>query len=676
MIKKVLFLITLLLVISCHKKSTRINNTNTHYKNISELIKASKNTAFTDSIRNEYLNKGIDEIEKLNSDSLKLRSYVKVAYSNLLLGNWENYKKNSYEILARSILINDSLNLAKAQSYLGYYYQNKFKPDSAFYFYTKALKSFSLLNNKLEEGKMLLSMATIQENVKDYTGSEINSIKAISKLKNLKQFRSLYLAYNNLGVVYSKLGSFKLAIENHHLAIKYLKKHSSSKFLKSMSLNNIGKIYEKDREYQKAISFYDKGIRINNLLKSKPQIFAVLLDNMAYSKFKLGQLDEFPELFYKSLNIRDSLNIKDGQVVSNRHLSEYYLSQSDTLTALKHARISKNIAEESNYNEGLLDSYILLSKLEPNKKGKEYLNKYIKLSDSLQHQERAIREKFTRIAYETDEIILEKEEEIKKKWYVILISGLGASFSILLITYMRQRSRNNELEFKQEQDKANVEIYNLMLSQQKMFNEGSIKEKNRISQELHDGVLGRLFGTRLSLDAINESKYEDDIAAREKNIEELKSIEEDIRKISHNLKTSIFDNDTSFKMLVEQLVAKQSKIIKFEYNLSFDNHSNWENIPNNIKINCYRILQESIQNINKYSLANNVKIIFTKENGYLLFQIEDDGMGFNIKKTNEGIGIKNIKSRVNDLKGQVKFISKSQTGTKIHIKIPIPKEFT
>ena len=673
MIRNVQLLLILLFLSSCTKNNIILKKNGTAQQ-IDSLIKASRITSFSDSLRNYYLLKANEHIETLNNDSLKIKAYIRIAYSNLILGNIDNYGIICKKNLKISSMNSDSINVGRSLSDLGYYYQLKYKSDTAFHYYNKAFKIYKLLNNDLKCGKMLLSMATIQENEKDYSGSEIYTIKAILKLKNSSRFRDLYLAYNNLGTIYSNLGSYSLAIDNNKKAIESLKKVKNGLLFESTSLNNIGWIYNKQKKYSKAINFFDEALEIKDLFNSRPKTYAMILDNLAYSKFKLGQLGEIPELFYKSLKIRDSLQIKDGQVLSNQHLSEYFLTQSDTVTALKHARISKNIAKESNYNEGLLESYLLLSKLDPDKNGTVYLNKYIKLSDSLQQQERAIREKFTRIAYETDEIIIEKEEETKKKWQAILISGLGASFSILFFIYMRQRSRNKELEFTQEQDKANVEIYNLMLSQQKMFNEGSSKEKNRISKELHDGVLGRLFGTRLSLDAINESKTEEDIAEREKSIEELQLIEEDIRKISHNLKTSLFDNDTSFKMLVEQLVAKQSRISKFVYDLNFSNLLNWGNISNTIKINCYRILQESIQNINKYAKATNVKIDFIEEHGYLLFSIVDNGVGFNLKKTKKGIGIKNIRSRVEDLKGQVRFISKPQHGTKILVKIPIENE--
>ena len=670
MIKKALLLIIFPLVISCQKKSTIIYKDDNLYKNISDLIKDSKSSSKSDSMRNVYLVEAVNKIPKLDNDSLKTRSLIKVAYSNLLLRNWDKYKINSFDILKRCSSLKDTINLSRAHSYLGYYYQSIYKNDSAFYFYNKALNSYSLINNEIEAGKMLLNMATIQENVKDYTGSEINTIKSISKLKSSVQYRSLYLAYNNLAVVYNKLGKYNLAIENHQKAIKSLNR-LDNKYLKAMSLNNIGYVFKDIKDFKESIKYYNRALEIQSLYGNQPKTYATLLDNLAYSKFKLGIREDIPDLFYRALQIRDSLNIKDGQVVSNIHLSEYFQSKYDTLKAIQYLTTAKTIAEESNYNDGLLESYLLLSKLESAEKAKIYLNKNIKLSDSLQQKEREIREKFTRIAYETDEITKEKEEEEKKNWLLTITLIIGGAFFTLVFIYIRQRSKNKELELNKKQDEANVEIYNLMLSQQSKFQDGSNKEKERIAEELHDGILGRLFGTRLSLDSLNEGITEDEIKEREEYIEELNLIEEDIRKISHNLKTSLFSSNSSFRKLVEELVTKQSKIGNFECKLNFKNSTDWENISNSIKINCYRIIQESLQNINKYAKASEVTIEFYEEDKSLILSIRDNGLGYVEKNKNTGIGQKNMISRAKSLKGKIEFNSSLGNGTGVIMKIPL-----
>ena len=176
---------------------------------------------------------------------------------------------------------------------------------------------------------------------------------------------------------------------------------------------------------------------------------------------------------------------------------------------------------------------------------------------------------------------------------------------------------------------------------------------------------------RLILDSLNEGGSEKEIDERENCIEELQFIEEDIRKISHNLSTQLFSSNTNFVNMVEELVEKQSKISNFDYEVEFEDGINWEVISNKIKIHCYRTFQEALQNINKYAKASKVKIAITKISGKLLIEIKDNGVGFVVKKKSKGIGIKNIKSRVERLYGNVKFVSSINNGTLIKMSIPL-----
>lgn len=670
MIKKRFLIITILYLFGCSEKIQQQKN-DANYRRVDSLIKLSYNTTFTDSIRIFFLSKAGSQINILKNDSLKAHLLIRTAYSSLLLGDFKGYRRKSKQILQYSLARKDTLALTRAYSYLGYFYQFEYKPDSAYFFYNKALQLFKLKKDSKNEGGMLLSMATLQESVKDYTGSEINIIKAISKLEGSNQFKSLYLAYNSLAVNNKNLGKFNSAIQSFEKSKAYLSKIKNNQYLYAMTFNNIGRVYAKQGNHIAALSSYKKGLEVKGLEINNPKTYAMLLSNIAYSKFKLGELSELPALFYKSLHIRDSLQIKDGMVTSYHRLSEYYLSKSDTLKAKQYGVLSKNIALEIKYNEGLLDSYKLLAKISKGSKSQQYLNKYIRLSDSLQQQERVIREKFTRIAYQTDEII-QKNRKVQKENYLLTLSLIiFIVFFTLIYFLIKQRSKNKELEFAEKQNKSNVEIYNLMLSQQEMFHKGSLIEKDRISRDLHDGVLSRLFGARLSLDSLNESVLKNDINEREKNINELQSIEKEIREISHNLKSSTFNKNSSFKILIEELLNKQSKISNFKYQLAINKNIDWKKINNNIKINCYRILQEAIQNINKYSKAKKVNINITKIKGNLFISIEDNGVGFDTKFIDKGIGIKNIKSRIKDLNGKVNINSIQNKGTKIAIEIPL-----
>ncbi len=88
----------------------------------------------------------------------------------------------------------------------------------------------------------------------------------------------------------------------------------------------------------------------------------------------------------------------------------------------------------------------------------------------------------------------------------------------------------------------------------------------------------------------------------------------------------------------------------------------------------YRIIQESIQNIVKHARAKHVWVSFFWKETVLCMEIEDDGIGFDANKNYNGIGLKNLASRVAKIEGGFEISSTINEGTKLLIQIPINKE--
>jgi signal transduction histidine kinase len=90
-----------------------------------------------------------------------------------------------------------------------------------------------------------------------------------------------------------------------------------------------------------------------------------------------------------------------------------------------------------------------------------------------------------------------------------------------------------------------------------------------------------------------------------------------------------------------------------------------------IKMNVYRIIQEAFNNINKYANATKIGLILDTEDDFLHLEINDNGIGFNEKKVKNGIGLKNMKSRIEAMKGEISIISEKGKGTLIKLKVPL-----
>ncbi len=243
--------------------------------------------------------------------------------------------------------------------------------------------------------------------------------------------------------------------------------------------------------------------------------------------------------------------------------------------------------------------------------------------------------------------------------------------------YKWQKQKQLELLLIQEQQKANEQVYSLMINQQTQMDKVKVQEQKRISQELHDGVLGKLFGARMNLDFINNQQSEEIKKDKQKYIYEIIEVEKQIRQISHELnddKRAIINN---FQLLLDRFVEDQELFLKIKIDYSINKKVPWEMVTAEEKINLYRIIQESFQNINKYSNAKTVLFTFEYLDNKLKITILDDGSGFDTKKASKGIGIKNMNDRAKLINAIYKIESELNKGTKTQIILEINpnKEF-
>ena len=663
----------LFIFFGCTKKNSENKAVSSQEDSLSIYLSKANDFSSTTKKRQEYIQKAFDIVINQENDSLQRANLFRVANRYYNLNKWKEYRKISLIVLEKSESSKDSMSISKVYSYLGDYYGSQGVSDSAFLYYFKSEKLYLNLKDKYNAARTRLNIALLQYDESDFLGSEISALKALRVLKGEKEDVTLYELYNLLGLVYNELEEYDKAIEFHSKALSL----SEANVLpieiqsKATSMYNIGLVYLNLNQFIKAIPYFQKGLeQKKDLLLYKPYVLALLLDNLAHSRFKLKESKGLPEMFYKSLKLRDSLHLTTGILYSQIHLSEYFASKNDTLKALQYSNEALQTAQNSKNKRNYLLPLKQLAVLEP-KKASIYNKEYIHINDSLQKADRNIADKFTRIEYETDQIKDENTNLTTQNRNLVYIFGSILILGMFIYIIKAQKAKNRELLFKQEQQKVNEEIYSLMISQQSNVESIRIKEKKRVAQELHDGVLGRMFGVRMNLDGLNKIHDEAAIEKRNNYLSELKNIEQDIREISHDLNREKSELINNFVAIVDDLFENQKQTFKPNLVSTIDSTIKWESMSNAIKINLYRILQESLQNINKYANANAIHVEFKREIDNLFLEISDDGIGFNVNRAKKGIGLQNMLSRINECKGTFEIKSKKGEGTIITVTVPI-----
>lgn len=618
--------------------------------------------------------KALKLLKQQPNDSITREKMFEVANNYFNLREWDAFRNTSNLILSNSTDGRDTISIAKAYRYKAEYYKTINIKDSSFYFYLKAEKLYTKLNDKESLGRVFLKKGIIQFYANDYLGADISTSQAYNLLRNSSDKEIVYQALSMTAIISNEMKDYEKAIEKHTEALNIVRQYNLNDEFnqEATSLNNIGNVYQNLNRNDDAVKNFRLALQDRQLRNETPDLYAVLTDNLAYSKFKLKDYSDLPQLFFTALKIRDSMENYSGMVLSKIHISEYFAAMKDTIQSQKFATEALAAAKKANTPGDMLASLKQLSNVE-HKKASYYSNEYIKINDSLQQAERKSQNKFARIQLETNEII-EENDKLAEQNRSLLYFFVGTMLiGLLLFVIRNQRAKNRELMLIQAQQKANEEIYSLMISQQETIEESRVKEKKRIAQELHDGVLGRLFGARLNLDSLNKFDDEESINNRFNYLNELKNIEQDIREISHDLNREKYALINNFIAIVNNLLEEQKSSHGPDIKWVIDEGIKWDSIGNTIKINLYRILQESLQNINKYAKAKNIEVEIKVLANQIVLSVTDDGAGFQIEGKKKGIGLQNMEARAKECDGTLDVKSKVGIGTIIEVEIPIQK---
>lgn len=658
---------TVLIIFSC-KKQEIINLNSSLFQN--EIYK--KSSSFQ---KIKYLDSLVINSTQNKNDSL----YRKFLFdlSDEYYYNNENNKSHAItqRVLKLSLNAKDTLSITKAYSYIGDYHQISHK-DSAYYYYQKAEKLNRLLNRNYQIGKMLFKKAYILFFEGNYIESEAQEANALLYLKNENDAEMLYAAYSLLGLNFEKLEEYEEALKYQLLAknvinnINGSNSNNEKKYLYNIESSiNIANIYEKKLQYDKSISLLTS-ILDSKLKKNRIKTYALIIGNLGYSKMKRGELNGVKDLFYEALEISKSKDSEASVAYKLLNIGEYYAIVKDTTSSIKYLNQSLQLAQKLKMGDEIKKSLQLLSQVDY-KNATFYDKKYIAISDSLTKAQRINRNKYARIEYETSVVEDENKLLSTKNTYILIGSIVLILLLVSFIIYRYIKSQKREIEFRKAQQKAEEEIFDLLKEYQLKLSIAKELEQNRISKELHDSVMNKLYGARMQLGLLNEYNEEEIKEKRLVYVDLLQEIEQEIRTISHDLHTEINETQFDYTNLLSNLIQLQNEIGFTKFSIEIKPEITWDSIDSLIKITVFRIVQESLLNISKHANASTCHVSILLDDDHLVLEIKDDGIGFDLNATKQGIGLQNIQERAKTISAILEINSKPNKGTTIRLKAKI-----
>jgi len=196
------------------------------------------------------------------------------------------------------------------------------------------------------------------------------------------------------------------------------------------------------------------------------------------------------------------------------------------------------------------------------------------------------------------------------------------------------------------------------------------KIRNRIAQDLHDEI-----GSNLSSISLMSELIQNDEKINAEASEKIKRIHKVAKGSTQSIRDIIWLTNPSSDG-VKDLIAKMKEVAdntlgKFNLNFDYPKDVSEINLLPETKRNLFFIYKEALNNIVKHAEAKNVDIKLLIEKSSILLSIKDDGKGFNIISGSGGNGLKNIRSRANEINADLKFESNPGKGTILELNVNI-----
>ena len=222
-----------------------------------------------------------------------------------------------------------------------------------------------------------------------------------------------------------------------------------------------------------------------------------------------------------------------------------------------------------------------------------------------------------------------------------------------------------------ERKKLEAELAEQKIAKQREITEATIqaqeKERSELGKELHDNINQILSTTKLYIDmALTETDIREELL--QKTYRNISSAIEEIRMLSKSLVPPSL-GDIGLKEAMSELIASLNLSQRIQITLKTTGKE-MVNMPDNIKLMAYRIVQEQVNNIIKHSRATTAEIKLAVSRKMFNITVKDNGIGFDVKRKSNGIGLSNITSRAELHNGKVDVVSSPGKGCILKVSLP------
>lgn len=469
---------------------------------------------------------------------------------------------------------------------------------------------------RIESNDIYHYLGSVFHDIGELNQSRKRLLLSISRSKQNRYTKRVFETYILLANIYTATDSISRyliiaeSVIDGHPELKYEKVVLRNR--QGLLNNEIGNINLSENQYLEAIQIS----KINRFY----YYLANLYNNYAYLLMTEKKYDSTNIVLGEALAIVTKLRRTDLQADILESYREYFLAIGDYHLAFSYQESSINKRKEYREQQRDQESLFLGAVIENKHKEKE---------------------------------ILQQENEITRLWAIVLCVLTILTIFIGLTIYFRQKFALKRARLETVEKGKSFEIADALIH-------GQDEERKRLAMDLHDGLSAKLGALRLLVDGFFKpnDKY-DEISVS------LVNIHQNVRDLSHRMLPAQLE-DIGLPLTIKSLVSSINKSGKFT--VEFETNLN-KRLPDKLKINIYHLIHELINNAIKHSSGDTIFIQLIEQDDILNLSVEDNGSECKLNDNSGGMGLKNLKTRVEYLRGKL-MVETNETKTLFMIEIP------
>ncbi|WP_353138423.1 ATP-binding protein [Pseudopedobacter sp.] len=612
-----------------------------------------------DSLERE-LNKNTHNI----ADKIKIYDSLAKAYRDLNFLKSITYNKLGLELAEKN---NDEKSVLKFYSNISASYYRGGIYDTASLYLEKALPLARQQQDYRSEAVIAVTYGAIYQVQSLYNKSLESYLNAAKILEEKNDMKGLCSVYSNIGGIYQILKNYPPALvyfkKAEQLAIEEDNQASLANIY--ISLSDIS--LHQNKTKKEPLQYAEKALQISkNINDSFNEASA--LQMLSRVHYYYGDPQAALPMAQKALQKTKNLGFPNLTAHALIDISNIYFFRDDYTRAAENALESlntdttdANIAMNAYANLIQANAYLGHPELTEQylKSYREVLDRYA--NNSYQHSLSEMVVKYETEKKELKITALEKQRQL----YIWLgiASGILLLFALAfgIIRYrlaMNKRKLAEEKASRLEQEKQLVAVQATL--------DGEAAERTRLARDLHDGLGSMLSVVKFNLPQVKGGAVLEinDVSRFNKALTMLDDSIQELRRVAHH-------------MMPESLLRYGLKISLTDFcdaipSVDFHYFGNETRLSEKMEIMVYRCIHELVSNALKHARSSGIHVQLVQEEDRLSFTVQDNGIGFDKKKITEGMGLSNIRQRVEAFNGKMNIYTSNQ-GTEINVELEFTK---